>query len=271
MSDIFLDEYTADAALLKYRRETAGHGVSYLLEHDYGAIYKEVLQKTLESSRRKGVRLLEFGCGAGMNLIHVASMVERLAIPLDCAYGTDFSGKLIEAARSDAARYLKPAVREKVQFLVARNEAIIDDVASGLNVTKDTLRGSFDMVLGVNTFRYCYRIDKENESAKQLFDLLDNGGVTVMIDMNAQFRFFRSRLRRTKQVQDKQFYIPVLEEYVRPFEAAGFKILDARNFCWVPHSAGPALLAICRMLSPVLDLAASRFAIRSLVIAKKPL
>ena len=271
MTDIFLDEYSADAALLKYRGETAGHGISYLLDHDYGDIYRDVLQKRLpESFRQKGVRLLEFGCGAGMNLIHVASMVHQMGIPLDRAYGTDFSEKLIGAARADAAKYLKPATREKVHFAVARNEALIDDLAAGLNTGRESLLASFSMIFGVNTFRYCYRMDKENESARQLFDLLAKGGICVMIDMNAQFRFFRSQLRREEQVQDKQFYIPALEEYARPFADAGFRILDARNFSWMPHSAGPAMVAVCRALAPALNTVASRYALRSLVIAQKP-
>jgi SAM-dependent methyltransferase len=271
MADIFLEEYSADAALLKYRAATAGHGISYLLDHDYGAIYREVLQRQVpETARRNGLRVLEFGCGAGMNLIHVAAMIDRLRLPLERAYGTDFSQRLVEAARRDAATTLKPGTREKIRFEVARNEAIIDDLAAAVGTPPSSLVGSFHMVFGVNTFRYCYRMDKENESAKQFHDLLDRGGVCVMIDMNAQFRFFRSQLKRKEQVQDKQFYIPVLEDYVRPFKAAGFRILEARNFSWMPHSAGPALSAICRMLAPSLNLLVPRYALRSLVIAKKP-
>ncbi len=270
MTDIFLNEYTADAAVLKYRGETAGHGISYLLDHDYGTVYRRVLETLPESFKRKGIRLLEFGCGAGMNLIHVASMVCQMGISLDRAYGTDFSDKLIQTARADATRALTPAARERVEFIVARNEAIIDDMAAGLNVPVNSLRGSFHMIFGVNTFRYCYRIDKENESAAQLFDLLEKGGVCVTIDMNAQFRLFRSQVRGKQPLGEKQFYIPVLEEYVRPFAATGFQISEARNFTWVPHSAGPVLTRVCRALTPVMDAVASRYALRSLVIAKKP-
>jgi len=271
MSDIFLDEYSADEALLKYRPGSAGHGIGYLLDHDYGAIYRKALTDHVPTSlTRKGLRLLEFGCGAGMNLIHVSGMVQRMGLPLESAYGTDFSERLIQAARADAAKTLPAGTREKVEFMVARNEEILNDLAAGRSVPPASLRGSIHMIFGVNTFRYCYRMDKENQSAQQMFDLLDRGGVCVMIDMNAQFRFFRSQLGREEQVQDKQFYIPVLEDYVRPFKAAGFKILDARNFCWVPHSAGPALSAVCRFLTPALNAVAPRYALRSLVVAKKP-
>ena len=267
---IFLDEYSADQTILKYRFTTAGKDINYLLDHEYGDIYRKVIMQLPESFRRKGLRILEFGCGAGMNLIHVASMIQQSGIPLAQACGTDFSDKLIQAARVDAAERLKPQIRDKVKFMVGRNEALIEDLSSGLGTSGAALRGSMHMVFGVNTFRYCFRIDKENETAKQIFDLLDAGGVCVNIDMNAQFRFFKSRLLRKEPVQEKQYYIPVLEEYARPFEEAGFEILTAKNFSWMPHSAGPALATVCRALGPAFDLVASRYALRSLVIARKP-
>lgn len=270
-TNIYLDEYSADQTILKYRFTTAGHGINYLLNHEYGAIYRNVITQVLpESFRRKGLRIAEFGCGAGMNLIHVASMIHESGLRLDQAYGADFSEKLIQAARVDAAERLKPQIRDKVKFMVGRNEALIDDLAAGLATSSSSLRGSMHMVFGVNTFRYCFRIDKENETAKQIYDLLDAGGVCVNIDMNAQFRFFKSRLLRKEPVQEKQYYIPVLEEYARPFAETGFEILTAKNFSWMPHSAGPALATVCRTLGPAFNLVASRYALRSLVIARKP-
>jgi SAM-dependent methyltransferase len=271
MNDIFLDEYSADAALVKYRRATAGHGISYLLDHDYGSVYRNVLENLApHACRRDGIRLLEFGCGAGMNLTHVAAMVHRMGIPLAYVLGTDFSAKLIHAARADAAEHLRTTVCERLEFLVARNETIIDDIAAEQHFTSESMLGSFYLIYGVNTFRYCYRIDKENETVRQLFELLAKGGVCVVIDMNARCHLFRSQLKRVGQVQKKEFYIPTLEEYVRPFAAAGFQIVEARNFCWIPHSAGPSLLMACRILTLVLNVVASRYALRSLVVARKP-
>jgi SAM-dependent methyltransferase len=271
VNELFLEEYNAETAVRRYGSQTAGHGISYLLDHDYGAIYKQALQKHLpETFKQKGVRMLEFGCGAGMNLIHVAALAERLGIKVDRAVGTDFSDALIKAARSDADKLLSPGARKKVDFQVARNEMIIDDLAKGMQASPNSLPGTFHFIFGVNTFRYCHRLDKENESAKQLFDLLAKGGICVIIDMNAQFPLFRSKLRSGRDKNDKQFYIPVLEEYVRPVKEAGFEILAAKNFCWVPHSAGPALATACRMLTPVLDLVVPRYGMRSLVIARRP-
>jgi len=271
MTDVFLEEYTADEAVRRYGSDTAGHGISYLLEHDYGRIYRRVLTQYLpKSSTRDGVRLLEFGCGAGMNLIHLVGLAESMNIPVARAYGADFSPKLIEAARADTARIMTARSRDRVEFLVARNETIVDDMAAGIGVAPKALLGSFHVVFGVNTFRYCHRLGKEVESARQLFDLLAPGCICVVIDMNSQFPFFRSKLKPGQYNDDSEVYIPVLEEYVRPLAAVGFEILEARNFCWVPHSAGPALCTMFRMLTPLLDTLIPRYGMRSLVIARRP-
>ena len=271
MTDVFLEEYTADEAVRRYGTDTAGYGISYLLEHDYGRIYRRVLTKYLPASAtRNGLRLLEFGCGAGMNLIHLVGQAESMKIPVARAYGADFSPKLIEAARADADRIVAPRSRKNVDFVVARNETIVADIAAATNVAPDALLGSFHIVFGVNTFRYCHRMQKEVETARQLFDLLAPGCVCVIIDMNTQFPFFRSKLKQGQYADESEVYIPVLEEYVRPLATVGFDILEARNFCWTPHSAGPALCRISRVLTPVLDTVASRYAMRSLVIARRP-
>lgn len=271
MTDVFLDEYTADEAVQRYGTDTAGYGISYLLEHDYGRIYRRVLTQYLPAStRREGVRLLEFGCGAGMNLIHLVGLAESMNIPVTRAYGADFSPKLIEAARADTARIVAARSRERVEFVVARNETIVNDMAAGTGVAPNALLGSFQVVFGVNTFRYCHRMGKEVESARQFFDLLAPGGVCVVIDMNAQFPLFRSKLKPGQYADEREVYIPVLEEYVRPLAAVGFEILEARNFCWVPHSAGPLLCRIARVLTPLLDTVVPRYGMRSLVVARRP-
>jgi len=271
MTDVFLEEYSADEAVRRYGTDTAGYGISYLLDHDYGQIYSRVLDQHLPASaKRDGARLLEFGCGAGMNLIHLVGMLAPRNIPLDRACGADFSQKLIEAARADAARILKPPTREKVDFVVARNETIVADLAERLDVPAKSLLGSFHAIVGVNTFRYCHRMRKEKESAQQFLDLLVPGGVCVVIDMNSQFPLFRSKLKPGQYGDESEVYIPVLEEYVRPLAEVGFNIIEARNFCWVPHSAGPALCTAARILTPALDVLLPRYGMRSLVIAKRP-
>jgi len=271
MTDVFLEEYTADEAVQRYGTETAGYGVNYLMEHDYGRIYRRVLTQYLPKSvTRDGVRLLEFGCGAGMNLIHMVGLAESANVPVTRAYGADFSPKLIEAARADTSRIVAARSRDRVEFVVARNETIIEDMAAGIGAAPNTLLGSFHVVFGVNTFRYCHRMKKEVESAKQFFDLLAPGCICVVIDMNSQFPFFRSKLRPGQYNDDSEVYIPVLEEYVRPLKTVGFEILEARNFCWVPHSAGPALSRICTALTPVLDTVLPRYGMRSLVVARRP-
>lgn len=89
-----------------------------------------------------------------------------------------------------------------------------------------------------------------------------------MIDMNNRFPAFRSHLKGS--VEDPtECYLPSLEEYASPFEAAGFEIMEKKNFCWVPHSAGLALTLCCRLAGPVLNLVAPSRAMRSLVVGRK--
>ncbi len=66
----FLEEYSSEDSLRRYTKETAGQGISYLLDHDYGDIYFSVIENQIPKSRiQKGIRVWEFGCGAGMNLL----------------------------------------------------------------------------------------------------------------------------------------------------------------------------------------------------------
>ena len=271
MSDVFLEEYSTHDAVLRYTKETAGYGVSYLLENDYGKIYREVLDQHIpKAARRDGIRMLEFGCGGGMNLIYLVSLVEQLGIGVQQAYGTDFSQTLIQAANLEVDKYLAPAQRKRVKFLAARNETLAEDLAAQLNVVTSSLCGFFHLVLGVNTIRYCHRLSKQVECAQGIFALLEKGGVCVIIDMNDRFPFFRSRLRERRIRQKPESYLPSIEEYVHPFTTVGFDVLYKGNFCWIPHSAGPWLSKLCKGLTPLLNAVMPAYAMRSIVIARKP-
>jgi SAM-dependent methyltransferase len=270
LSGDVLKEYSTGESIRRYTKETAGHGISHLLDHDYGKIYLEVIEKNISKSRmQKGIRLWEFGCGGGMNLLHLVSLMERRGIALDCAYGTDFSETLIEAAKREATNYLTTEQNEKVRFCVAKNENLIEDVTKGVGISKGALLGSFDVILGVNTIRYCHRLMNEDKCVGAIFDLLTGGGVCIIIDMNQKFPAFRSRFRDRLTKGKGACYLPSLDEYARPFSSAGFEILKKENFCWIPHSAGPGLTAVMKALTPMLSALVPNRAMRSLVISRK--
>ena len=270
MDDEFLKEYSADAAIRKYTRETAGDGISYLLDNDYGKIYLDALENSIpRSAVQDGVRLIEFGCGGGMNLLHLVSTMARRGIALQCAYGTDFSERLIEAANQEASKYLSPKQNESIKFCVARNENLAEDLAKGLGTPKSALLGTFHLIVGVNTFRYCQRLKADVECATAIRELLVEGGICIMIDMNKGFPLFRSRFRDSLTKDKEAYYLPSLEEYSRPFSSVGFEILRKENFCWIPHSAGPRLTRFLRALSPALSSVVPNHAMRSLVISRK--
>jgi SAM-dependent methyltransferase len=233
-------------------------------------LYRQVVEEEIKGIiGREGMRVLEYGCGGGMNLIHLLSMYGSKGIKIDRAYGTDFSPVLIEAANKEADKYLPSAMRERTAFLVAKNETLIDDISRHTGRAGNDWKEKFHLILGVNTFRYCFRLRKERESAQQIHDLLMPGGVSIMIDMNDKFPFFRSKMKNNKNTDSLETYIPPLSEYARPFREAGLKIVQQKHFCWIHHSASSFECAVLHALSPLLQALFQDYAMRSLVVAKK--
>jgi SAM-dependent methyltransferase len=267
-TDVYLQEYSSDDAIRKYTSETAGYGISYLLANDYADVYLSAVDRFLKTDRSRPLRLLEFGCGGGMNIISLFNLLEAKGRTVELAIGADFSERLISAANSEARSFLAAGPREKMRFAVARNERLAADLASALNTSEKKLANSFHLILGVNTFRYCHRLGKEMNCAHAIANLLAPGGICIMIDMNRRFPAFRSRFRRTTETKEEK-HLPTLEQYASPFRKAGLELLKKENFCWIPHSASPALTNICRLSSPVLNLVAKPFAMRSLVVSRK--
>jgi SAM-dependent methyltransferase len=271
-TNAFLDQYTSKNEISKYTRATAGSGINYLLDHDYKAVYLEALNLLPQQSRQGGIRILEFGCGGGMNLLRLISMLSSTGTHIVQAIGTDFSPAMVETARREAKNYLQEQDLQNLEFHVAKNESLISDLAASAGIEKSSLQNSFHFILGVNTIRYCHDAKKERDCVRDIFNLLVPGGICLVIDMNNRFAFFRSDLRnRFRRKKEKQCYVPSLEEYAAPFVREGFELLRTEHFCWVPHSAGPVMAGVLRTLSPILNTVARSRAMRSLVIARKPL
>jgi SAM-dependent methyltransferase len=270
-TNAFLEQYTSENEISKYTRATAGSGINYLLDHDYKAVYLEAVGLLPQQTRQRGIRILEFGCGGGMNLLNLISVLSGKGIHIAQAIGTDFSPAMVEAASREAKTYLRGQDLHSPQFYVAKNESLISDVSTSARLDKSTLLNSFHFILGVNTVRYCHAAKKEMENARDIFELLVPGGVCVVIDMNNRFPLFRSDLKnRLRWNKQEQCYVPSLEEYAAPFIKAGFEVLRKEHFCWIPHSAGPFMAGLLRTLSPILDVVARSRAMRSLVVARKP-
>jgi SAM-dependent methyltransferase len=272
MDEAFFEEYTSNDAILKYTKATAGLGITYLLDHDYKDVYMRALESLPAEVKQRGIRMLEFGCGGGMNLVHLVAVLSKAGIKIQKAVGTDFSPVLIDAAKRESKQYLRPEDQGKIEFHVAKNESLVADIASATKTEPSKLTGSFDFILGVNTMRYCHRGGREMLCARDIMTLLVPGGVCVNIDMNNRFPAFRSALKNKFKVHKvEECYIPSLEEYAAPFEKTGYEMLRKEHFCWVPHSGGTFRSGIMRTLAPILGAIAPTRAMRSLVVAKKPL
>ena len=271
MEEAFFEEYTSHDAILKYTKATAGCGVSFLLDHDYKEIYLQAIGELPPAVKSRGICVLEFGCGGGMNLVHLVSVLAQAGVRVQKAVGTDFSPVLIEAAKRESKNYLRPEDQGKVEFHIAKNEKLVGDIAAATGADPAKLAGSFDFILGVNTLRYCHRGGNELSCTRDLMTLLVPGGVCVNIDMNDRFPAFRSALKnKFRKYKKEECYIPSLAEYAAPFEQAGFEILRREHFCWIPHSAGKFMCGVYRALAPLLNALARDRAMRSLVVARRP-
>jgi SAM-dependent methyltransferase len=271
MDEAFFEEYTSHDAILKYTKATAGSGISYLLDHDYKDIYMRALESLSPDVKARGIRMLEFGCGGGMNLVHLVSILTQAGIKVQKAVGTDFSPVLIEAAKKESKNYLRPEDQGRIEFHVAKNENLVADISAATGTERTELLGSFDFIIGVNTMRYCHRGGREMSCAQDIMDLLKPGGVCVNIDMSDRFPLFRSAVKNKFRAHKiEECYIPSLEEYAAPFKKTGFKILREEHFCWVSHSANKFMCVVLRALAPVLNTVCKSRAMRSLVVAQKP-
>jgi SAM-dependent methyltransferase len=267
----FFQQYTSKDEILKYTRATAGFGISYLLDHDYKEVYLQALNFLPRQTYQGGIRILEFGCGGGMNLLRLISTLSSSGFRIAEAIGTDFSPAMVETAKREARDYLRGQDLRSPEFCVAKNESLISDLAASAGIEKSSLQNSFHFVLGVNTIRYCHDAKKERDCVSDIFNLLVPDGICVVIDMNNRFPLFRSDLRnKLRRKKEKQCYVPSLEEYAAPFVQEGFELLRTEHFCWIPHSAGPVMAGVLRTLSPILNTVARSRAMRSLVVARKP-
>ncbi|MBV8140894.1 MAG: class I SAM-dependent methyltransferase [Verrucomicrobia bacterium] len=270
--NVYLEEYSANEAVQKYVSDSAGSGIAHLLQHVYGRLYEEQIDKIVaQSGKNVAFRVLEYGCGGGMNLIWIVKRLLDRQLKLDFACGTDFSAKMVEAAKKEASSCLPRNVSDKVSFHTVANENLDRDLPKELGRSLADLQNSFHLIVGVNTFRYCFRLASQAKSAGDIFSLLRPGGCSIMIDMNRSFPLFRSKLRPRFDTPKDQRYLPSLNEYDAVFRQAGFEIETKTNFCWVPHSAGPGMVTALRTLAPVLQTLFHPFAMRSLIVARKPL
>ena len=271
-TNAYLDQYTSENEISKYTSATAGSGINYLLDHDYKEVYLQALNFLPQQTCQSGIRILEFGCGGGMNLLRLISMLSSSGIRVAEAIGTDFFPAMVETAKREAKDYLRGQDFRSPEFYVAKNESLLSDLSTSTGIDKLSLQNSFHFVLGVNTIRYCHDAKRERDCVRDIFNLLVPGGICVVIDMNNQFPFFRSDLKnRLRRKKEKQCYVPSLEEYAAPFVKERFELLRQEHFCWVPHSAGPVMAGVFRTLSPILNTVARSRAMRSLVVARKPL
>lgn len=266
--------YDRPETVRRYRRRTAGDGINYLLPNVYGPIFLDQVRAALLDTGAERLRILEFGCGAGMALHHLAERLGKHGIEVELAVGADFVPAMIAAAQQDLEEFGTTWAKKRVRYVVASNEALSAGIAEALGETVYALDGTFQLAIGLNTFRYAIRQEKAEEVVGQLRRLLAPGGRVVIIDMNDGFPY---GLRPTRRAPDERGFpihfgaawLPTLERYGEPFARDGFEVLRAERLCWIPHSSRGLRFRLARVAAPVLDRLVPDHAMRSLVVALK--
>jgi SAM-dependent methyltransferase len=267
-------EYEDDDTIRRYRRRSAGEGINYLLESVYGPIFLAAARAAAAETRTERLRILEFGCGAGMAIQYTTMALHDEGKDVELGVGADLVPQMVDAANQELQEAGNAVVRHSVRFVVAANERLTDDLAVGLGEDPRALNGTFHLAIGVNTFRYPVRHGHAAEAVEQLRLLLAPGGRVVVIDMNAAFPYGVKPKRRPPGASGPALRfgtepLPSLAGYAEPFAAGGFEVIEARNFCWIPHSAHGLRFRFAKAMSPLLDRLAPDRAMRSLVIARK--
>jgi SAM-dependent methyltransferase len=268
-------EYEDPTVIDRYRWGTSGEGINHLLPNVYGPLFLDGARAAQKDTGAAQLRVLEFGCGAGMALQLVAERLDAEGM-FASGIGTDFAPSMVEAARREAASRKSPAVKERLQFAVATNEDLAGGISRELGVTPESLAGTFHLIIGVNTFRYAIRHGMSREVIEQLHTLLAPGGRVVNIDMNDRFPYGLKPKRRTSSAKKSSLPIefgtaelPSLEQYATPFREGGFEVLRAGNFCWIPHSARGVRFRALKAAEPLLDKLVPDRAMRSLIVARR--
>ena len=267
------DEYDADETILRYRRATAGEGINHLLKESYGPLLLEATRDVPRATNGEAVRIVEFGCGAGMAIQHLLELLRREHVDVELAVGADFVPAMIDAANRELDEFGDEWMKQRLRFVVATNEDLAEQIAAGLQESTDGLAGSFHLALGVNTFRYPVRHGTARRAAAQLELLLRPGGRVVVIDMNDRFPYGLKPKRNENGGRFPYSFgtaeLPTLDGYAAPFRDGDFDVLRKEHFSWIPHSARGIRFRLMRAAAPVLNRVVPDRAMRSLVIARR--
>jgi len=271
--DADFKEYDDEKTIERYRRKTAGEGIDYLLSASYGPIWLRAARDALRDTKAQSLRIVEFGCGAGMAVHYVVEALRKEGVEVELAVGADFVPAMVAAAQQEVEEFGDEWTKQRMRFVVATNEELAGQLAGGLGQSAASLEGSFHLALGVNTFRYPIRHGNGADAARQLESLVMPGGRVVVIDMNDRFPYGIKPKRNPPGTRLPYRFgtaeLPSLEGYAAPLRDVGFEIVRKEHFSWIPHSANGLRFRAARAAAPLLDKLVGSRAMRSLVVARR--
>jgi hypothetical protein len=183
--------------------------------------------------------MLEFGCGGGMNLLQLVSVLGRHSFNIESAIGTDFSPVVIQAAKKEAQSYLIPGERSHVRFCVAKNETLLEDLSAGLGQELSKLENSFHFIIGVNTNPLLPSRRKAVRLRTRHFPPARTGRSLCGDRHERPLSRFSQQLEEQascQQATGRRVLPPSLQEYTAPFQQVGIPLVDSwRRFFGCYH------------------------------------
>ena len=137
--------YGLQRNIVRYRRGTAKPGKHYTLRTMYVPLFLDSLFAALGDSRPEAVPTI--GCGGGMATLCLADELRQRGVEVELMVGADLVPNMIAAARQDLADYGSEWARERLRFVVAPHERLMNDLPTGLGVGPEDLAGSFHFAL----------------------------------------------------------------------------------------------------------------------------
>lgn len=180
-----------------------------------GRYFRKQFFKMIGPFINKEMKILEFGAGTGA-YTYMFSNKNNKMISLDISWDM-----LLESKRKNMDSSFVVADAHNMPFK----------------------KGSFDLAVGINTFSYFPDKDK---ALNEIKSALKENGKIIICDMNGRSPFWN--LVKTGAQREVLAYLPQSnrQSLSNLFQTHKFKVLDLKEFSWIPYWASSWMVSILR-------------------------
>lgn len=191
------------------------------VEKIFSNAYKRTVEYTIKYLKQTDT-VLDVGCGTGITTVEIADYVKKI-------YALDLSDKMLEIAK-------KKALAKKIDNIIFYQKSIFD---------KNLKNQNYDVIVAFNIL--CY-IQEDNEFIKQVYDLLNNGGIFISVtdclgEKETIFIKLQKLLGQIGIIPKINIYSML--ELKNKIDDCNFEILQSENL----HTAPPNYYIVAKKIS----------------------